>query len=240
MNKVNEKSVSYESYTEMAEYYFKEVDTKPFNALYERPAVLSLLPDVEGMTVLDAGCAAGWYTKWFLDQGANVIALDFNEKMVELTKERIDSKCEVHQHDLNNPLGFIEDNSLDLIVSSLTLHYLEDWEPVFNEFNKKLKKDGLLVFSTHHPFMDFAHFDVDNYFEVKLLHDQWNTSKGVVDVYFYRRALQDILGPVLHNGFQLIEVTEPHPVKEFEEKNPKTYHRLCTNPQFLFVKAKKI
>ncbi|WP_253199453.1 hypothetical protein [Clostridium tagluense] len=42
---INKDSVSLESYEEMAEYYFKYVDIKPFNAYYERPATLSLLPD---------------------------------------------------------------------------------------------------------------------------------------------------------------------------------------------------
>lgn len=42
----------------MAEYYFKYVDTKPFNAYYERPATISLLPSVKGKNVLDAACAA--------------------------------------------------------------------------------------------------------------------------------------------------------------------------------------
>lgn len=62
---INKDSVSLNSYEEMAEYYFKDVDTKPFNAYYERPATTSLLPDVNGKKVLDAGCAAGWYTKFY-------------------------------------------------------------------------------------------------------------------------------------------------------------------------------
>lgn len=60
---INKDSVSLNSYEEMAEYYFKYVDIKPLNAYYERPATISLLPQVRGKKVLDAGCAAGWYTK---------------------------------------------------------------------------------------------------------------------------------------------------------------------------------
>jgi len=54
---INKDSVSLNSYEEMAEYYFKYVDIKPFNAYYERPATISLLPQVRGKKVLDAGCA---------------------------------------------------------------------------------------------------------------------------------------------------------------------------------------
>ena len=80
---LNEKSISFDSYEKMAEYYFEYVDTKPFNAYYERPATLSLLPSVTGKKVLDAGCAAGWYSEWLIEKGANVIALDFSPSMIE-------------------------------------------------------------------------------------------------------------------------------------------------------------
>lgn len=51
----------------MAEYYFKVIDTKSFNAYYERPGTLYLLPKVKDKNVLDVGCAAGWYTNWLLE-----------------------------------------------------------------------------------------------------------------------------------------------------------------------------
>lgn len=84
---INKDSVSFNSYQNMAEHYFEYVDTKPFNAYYERPATISLLPDVKDKKVLDAGCAAGWYTKWLLDKGAAVIAVDFSPNMIEMTKK---------------------------------------------------------------------------------------------------------------------------------------------------------
>jgi len=49
---ISRDSVSFNSYEEMAEYYFEYVDTKPFNAYYERPATISLLPDVNGKKVM--------------------------------------------------------------------------------------------------------------------------------------------------------------------------------------------
>lgn len=238
--KINKDSVSYDSYTLLAEYYFKEVDDKPYNAYYERPATLALLPDVRHKKVLDAGCAAGWYTKWLLDNNADVIAIDFNKEMVEYTRIRTQSQCLVMQKDLNDSLDFIEDKSLDIVLSSLTLHYLKDWYSVFSELNKKMKDKGIIVFSTHHPFMDYNYFDVDNYFETILLQDTWNTGAGKVNVEFYRRPLQDIIKPILQNGFEIIELVEPLPTKEFEKKAPKSYQKLLKNPQFLFVKARKI
>lgn len=235
----NKESVSYDSYEEMAEYYFKYVDTKPFNAYYERPATLSLLPDVKGKRVLDAGCAAGWYTQWLLDKGANVTAVDFSPNMIEMTKKRVGSKAEVIRADLNEPLDFIQDESMDIVLSSLALHYLMDWNPVMREFNRILKKEGEFVFSVHHPFMDFTVFKRENYFMTELLDDEWDTHIGKVKVQFYRRPLSKIIAAVIEAGFVMERLLEPMPIEQFKIEQPEVYDRLTKNPQFLFLKARK-
>jgi len=212
---INRDSVSLNSYEEMAEYYFKYVDTKPFNAYYERPATISLLPDVKGKKVLDAGCAAGWYTKWLLEKGASVIAVDFSPNMIEMTKKRVGNKAEILRADLNEPLNFIEDESIDVVLSSLVLHYIKNWDVVMSEFNRILKKGGQLIFSVHHPFMDFTVFNKENYFLTELLDDEWNTNNGKVKIQFYRRPLSKIITFVIGSGFVLEKLLEPMPIEQF-------------------------
>lgn len=237
---VNKDSVSFNSYEEMAEHYFTYVDTKPFNAYYERPATLSLLTDVKGKKVLDAGCAAGWYTKWLLEKGASVIALDFSPNMVEMTKKRVENKAEVIRADLNNPLDFIEDKSIDIVLSSLTFHYIKNWDPVMGEFNRILKDGGQLIFSVHHPFMDFTVFNKENYFLTELLEEEWSTINGKVKVQFYRRPLSDIIASVTSSGFVVEKLLEPMPTEQFRIERPDTYDILTKRPQFLFIRAKKL
>lgn len=53
------QSIGREAYDEFAERYAEAVTTKPHNALYERLATISLLGDVNGLHVLDAGCGPG-------------------------------------------------------------------------------------------------------------------------------------------------------------------------------------
>ncbi len=139
---ISDKAISLDSYENMAEHYFEYVDSKPFNAYYERPATTSLIPNVQGKKVLDAGCAAGWYTQWLLDKGAEVIALDFSQRMIEMTTRRVGSRARIIKADLNEPLSFIKSESIDVIVSSLSLHYIEDWKVVLSEFNRILYKGG--------------------------------------------------------------------------------------------------
>jgi SAM-dependent methyltransferase len=237
--KIHPDSVSLNSYEEMAEYYFHDVDQKPFNAYYERPATLSLLPDVAGKKVLDAGCAAGWYTQWLLENGAEVTALDFSPNMIEMTQKRVGNRAEIIRADLNEPLNFIANESKHIVLSSLTLHYLKDWTLVLDEFYRVLVKDGLLIFSVHHPFMDFIVFKKENYFLTELLDDEWGTPNGKVKVQFYRRPLSKIISAVLEAGFLIEKLLEPMPTEEFKAAEPDAYKRLTQRPQFLFLKARK-
>jgi len=231
--------ISLDAYNNMAEYYFKFVDTKPYNAYYERPAILSLLPKVEDKNVLDAGCAAGWYTNWLIENGAKVTSIDFSPKMIEMTKRRVGDKAKIFQADLNEPLDFIDDEEFDIVVSSLTLHYLKQWDTVMKEFYRILKKSGMLIFSVHHPFMDFTVFNRENYFLTELLTDEWQTQNGKEEVQFYRRPLNKIISPVVKAGFAIEDLLEPMPTEKFKLEQPKAYNKLTKRPQFLFIKARK-
>lgn len=237
--KIHPDSVSLDSYQQMADYYFSYVDSKPFNAYYERPGTLALLPEVKGKRVLDAGCAAGWYTAWLLDHGAQVTAVDLSPNMVERTHRRVGELARILQADLNLPLDDLADASFDVVLSSLTLHYLKDWTEVLSEFRRILVPGGTLVFSVHHPFMDFTVFKRENYFLTELLEDEWNTTSGPVKVHFYRRPLSRIVTAVLEAGFLLEKLSEPMPTEEFRAAQPEVYQRLTKRPQFLFLRARK-
>jgi len=232
-------SVSLDSYEEMAEYYFRCVDTKPFNAYYERPATTSLIPDVRGKRVLDAGCAAGWYTKWLADRGSRVLALDHSPRMVEMARRRVGDRAEVMQADLNEPLSMIDNGSMDLVLSSLVLHYLKDWDAAMAEFSRILRPGGHLVFSVHHPFADFLIYERDDYFLTELVEDEWNTDRGKVKVRFFRRSLSDMIAPLLGHGFVIERLLEPMPTEQFRAEAPKAYEQLTKQPRFLFIRARK-
>ncbi|MBZ0289063.1 MAG: methyltransferase domain-containing protein, partial [Anaerolineae bacterium] len=70
------KSLGEQNYAPFAHRYAQYAETKPHNAYYDRPATLSLLPDVAGKRVLDAGCGPGIYAEWLVDHGAQVVAFD--------------------------------------------------------------------------------------------------------------------------------------------------------------------
>jgi SAM-dependent methyltransferase len=225
------------SYDSIADAYAAGIDAAPYNALYERPAMLSLLPDVAGARVLDAGCGAGWYTEQLLARDARVTALDESAQMVRHARARVGDAAELRVHDLSRPLAFADDASYDGILSPLTLHYLRDWSTPLAEFRRILKPGGWLLFSTHHPAADAALFQPERYLDVERVDDEW---KWVGTVRFYRRPLCEIINPLAQAGFTIERLVEPIPTDEFRQAKPEAYARILRQPSFLIILARPL
>jgi SAM-dependent methyltransferase len=237
------------SYDEIAEAYASGVDNAPYNAFYERPATLALVPDVAGAHIVDAGCGSGFYSEELIKRGARVSAIDGSAKMTKHAEQRFTDlgvleaqlqppgpgRVSVRTADLTQPFDFLDDASVDGILSALVLHYLRDWGPTLAEFRRILKPAGWLLFSTHHPATEAALFDVDNYFAVEEVEDYWD---WVGTVRFYRRSLRAIIEPVTQAGFVIDRLEEPRPTEWFREEKPEAYARLLKHPQFLMVRAR--
>ena len=228
-----------QTYNQLADDYEFNVDQRSiYNTEYERPEMVKQMPsNLNDLNVLDAGCAAGWYTSHLLTAGATVTAIDISPKMVEATKRRVKDKANVLCLSLEEELPF-EDNSFDLIISSLVLHYINDWELTFKEFQRILKPGGQFIFSVHHPSMDVKKTKEGDYFSHEFIKDKWNRDGKIIEVPFYRRPMQAIVNETLRY-FKLERLIEPQPTKAFEIINPKDYHKLMTNPHFLIINASK-
>jgi len=232
--------IAQHAYDKLADAYAALVDTKPHNAYYERPATLSLLPDVNGKHVLDAGCGPGSYTEWLVEHGAQVVAIDVNRKMVRLARKRLGSKAQVRQADLESPLDFASDASFDLIVAPLVMDYLKDWSAVFTEFHRVLKPGGILVFSMEHPFGKYYdHQATSNYYDTDMVQYTWHGFGMPVNVPSYRRPLSAVLNPLIKTGFSLDCLLEPLPTQQFKTAEPTEYEKLVRSPGFMCIRAVK-
>ncbi|RIW37415.1 class I SAM-dependent methyltransferase [Bacillus salacetis] len=227
------------TFNKLASIYENSIDTDGlYNIEYERPAMMNMISeDLQERKVLDAGCAAGWYTKQLIDRGAEVTATDISPEMVDSAKRRTGDKAEILCIDLDSDLPF-EENSFDLIVSSLTLHYIKDWTGVFSEFRRILKPGGEFLFSVHHPLTDLRLLKEPHYFSTELIIDKWKKQGRIHEVPFYRRPLHDIFNMTI-NYFSIEEVLEPEPTAMLKRISPESYDKLMTAPQFLIVKARR-
>jgi SAM-dependent methyltransferase len=237
----NEQPIAQEAYDALAEAYAALVDTKPHNAYYERPATLSLLPELQGKRVLDAGCGPGAYAEWLAERGAEVVAIDVNEKMVRHARQRLGDRARVVHANLEQPLDFLEDAWFDLVVSPLVMDYLREWEKVFGEFYRVLKPGGHLVFSMEHPYIKYAdHQESSNYFVIERVEYTWRGFGGAVRVPSYRRPMQAVINPLIRAGFTLEQILEPLPTEEFRQREPEEYAELSRTPGFMCVRAVKV
>lgn len=249
------KSFGEISYEQFADRYAAAIPTKPHNAYLADPAIKALLPDLNGLRVLDAGCGPGFKSRDMLDAGARALtAVDVTPRFVEMTQELLSAsrdradRATVLRHDLTQPLTFASDESFDLVHSNLVLDYIEDWHALMREFYRVLVPGGWLVFCAGNPVGDWLLMNHENlkmseeanYFATQSFAFAWSgfgEPKPVV--WGYRRSIESTFNPILEAGFRLERVVETKPTAEFHQADPvrgKIYDR---QPSFMCVRARK-
>jgi ubiquinone/menaquinone biosynthesis C-methylase UbiE len=228
-------------YTEHASEYAHAIKDNTYNAHYERPSFLSLLPVLKGKSILDLGCGPGEYFESFLNEKcSNITAVDLSQSMIDIVKERYGSNVNVYKQNLNMGIPKEKDSTYDLAVSALTIHYIKNIFLLFKEVHRVLKKNGFFVFSTHHPSLDFSYSKSGDYFNTEELTQTWQITGKPVEVSFYRRPLSSTFKALTEADFHITTISEGHPTSKLKSISAEDYKRLTTMPFFLFVKCRKI
>ncbi len=235
MNEDDLSAAARDEYDRIASVYESITGDNLANEHFERPVLRSLLPDVAGKRVLDAGCAAGHHSEWLADHGAVVTAVDISARMVERTQERLAGRGEARVRDLREPLDFLDDGSIDVVVCSLTIHYLDELGPTLREFRRVLTPDGSLVLSTHHPFIDWQWFALASYYETGIVEDHWESFGATLR--FRRRTMEEIMRALEEAGFLIRRYREPLPDPEMVALHPSNDPAWSDGPTFLFLEA---
>lgn len=216
-------------YDDMATFYQSHAAGGAYNALYDRPAVLDLLGDVSGLSVLDAGCGPGLYAAELLDQGAQVTGCDQSGEMIRLARERLGERADLRVHDLDEPLTWLADDSVDLAVMALVLHHLSDPVATLREMRRVLRPGGALVLSTVHPVLDWRNHG-GSYFTDTRVTETWQDQWAVT----VRRApLTTWCAEFFEAGFVIADLREPLPVPAMAQQFPAEHARLSTAPAFI-------
>ena len=139
---MDKDAINKEGYDKIAEEYNK--DRHIFNNEKEFAYLVELLPDKA--KVLDAGCGAGFASKYLAENGFEVVGIDFSKEMLKLARKNVPD------------VGFIEmdmskltfnEKSFDGIVSLYAIFHIsrEKHEQLFRDFYRILKHGGILFFS---------------------------------------------------------------------------------------------
>ncbi len=234
-------------FTEYQKLRKREVNA---NNLFEIPTLITLLPDLNGKRVLDLGCGSGERCIDYLKRGAmNVTGVDISEKMLSVAKKtNSDPRIEY----LNMPMEDIDsiDDIFDVAISSLALHYVDDFCGVVKNVSRLLSSGGIFLFSQEHPLVTCysgvgdrwtrdekgkkLHVNVSNY----CVEGRRDSTWFVEGVQRYHRMFSTIVNTLAGNGFSILKMEEPYPTEEIVMKYPE-YYDLYHKPDFLFVKAVK-
>ena len=132
---------SREGYDLAAEGYDKK--EKYLNS-FEKGKVLTLLPEVKGKKILDVGAGTGRVSLPLALAGAQVVALDVSEKILEILKRK-NKKIQTVIGEAES-LPF-EDASFDIVASAFLIVHLKELKIFFDEVYRVLKPGGLFLVS---------------------------------------------------------------------------------------------
>ncbi|GHA26639.1 hypothetical protein GCM10007989_23050 [Devosia pacifica] len=184
----------------------------------EWPDVRVMLPNLEGLRILDLGCGFGAFGRYAIEQGASrVHGVDLSTKMLEEAQHRGEEMPITYERaDLETyePAS----GGYDLVFTALAVHYLADFDRFCAMVSRALGPyGGDLVLTTEHPIWasradpEFR-IDADGS-RIFALKDygvegprttDWITN-GIVK---YHRKLSTLIGTLHDHGFVLKAINE--------------------------------
>jgi trans-aconitate methyltransferase len=217
----------------LAGYQTLRRERRGLNDELEIPAMAALLPPVDGARVVDLGCGEGALAVRLAEQGAaEVVAVDASASM--LANAAAHPRVRYVRADLAD-FDLVE-ASAELVVSSLALHYVEDFDALTERVGRWLAEGGWFVFSMEHPVRTapFEEGALDNYADEGPRQRTW----FVENVVKYHRTLGSLLKALQRHGFTLEAVDEPLPTEAQVHAHPHlAVHR--RRPPLLLVAARR-
>lgn len=214
----------------------------------EWPTLKRMLPDFKNKRILDLGCGFGWHCQYAIENGAkSVVGVDISNKMMAVARVKTSKEIKYICGSIDG-VKFPKD-SFDVVISSLTFHYLESFDDIVKNVSIWLKKGGDFIFSVEHPiFTAFGtedwyrdpngkilHFPVDNYFSEGERESNFLGEK----VQKYHKTLTTYLNTLIQDGFIITGVVEPQPTKDMLKTIEGMKDEL-RRPMMLIISSRKV
>lgn len=188
------------------------------NFVMEEPALLAELGEEAGLDVLDLGCGDAALGAMLLQQGsASYLGIDGSREMITRAEGTLtDTLGRVALQNMEELS--LRDGSVDLVVSRMALHYLEDLDPVLRSCRAALRPGGRICFSVLHPVITSSDvqsspdrprgsWTVDDYFVRGTRERLWMGDT----VTWFHRTIEQYVGAVIGAGFTLAALRECEP-----------------------------
>jgi ubiquinone/menaquinone biosynthesis C-methylase UbiE len=233
-----EKNISKtkEGYDKVAlTWHEKRLSGKRFeNEYLEMPTTLKLLGKIRSKKVLDLGCGTGIYSKELTKKGAKVKGIDISKEEIKIAKDYNPKAEFVVGNGVKLPY---KNGEFDIVMASLVMECMKDWNPLLKEVRRVLKKGGVFVFSGGNPvtnslrMMDGKDVKIRrSYFdENKRIKSVWEN--GVV-MYWYHKSFGAVVRLLRKNGFELLDFEDAKPLISAKRKFSKEYKNSSLIPYF--------
>ena len=109
--------------------------------------IYNIIHRKEKAKVLDIGFGTGVLTKKLYDDGYEIYGIDFSERMLEISKEKM-PLAKLVQYDFSRGLPKeLENIQFDYIISTYAMHHLEDEDKIklINKLEEYLSRDGRII-----------------------------------------------------------------------------------------------
>lgn len=246
--KLEEKSAKKEYDIMAKEYHSMRTKKNPqgwfFNEMLEMPAVLGLLGNVKGKKIIDLGCGTGIYAKILTKKGARVKGFDISPEMIKIAK-RDNPQLDLR---VGSAYKIPFNEKFDIVLASLVVHYLDDWDKMFKEINRVLKQGGIFIFSTGNPVYEVRerlkvkgkkYRVFGDYFKERKIWASWKVNDQKLQVFAYHKTYETIIKTIIRNGFEIIDYEDAFPLKKAKKFFPEDYKDYSKYPFFSAWKMRK-
>ncbi len=203
------------------------------------PALFTLLGEVRGLRILDAGCGQGYLARLLAERGARVTGMETAEHgyAFALEEERLAPLgVEYLQVDLTRPFGF--EGAFDAVVANMVFMDIPDYEAAMRHCVAALRPGGRFVFSLLHPCFEEPssawpgqhYVAVREYLEPHPFEQDYASG--------FHRPLSHYLNSVIGVGCQIEHLVEPRLTPELAAGNP-VYERNVHVPSYIVISARK-
>lgn len=208
----------------------------------------AMLGDLKDKRVLDLGCGFGWHCRYAREQEARtVLGVDLSAKMLERARMDTEDPAIEYRQLAIEDIDFDMD-AFDVVISSVALHYVQDFADVCQRVARSLVPGGHFVFSVEHPTytadaaQDWCygpegtrrHWIFDHYQEEGARHTRFLDE----DVVKYHRTLATYVNGVLGTGFRIREIQESRATGAMLDEDPRASEE-SRRPMFLLVAAER-
>lgn len=254
-----------QNYDKYANEYHEHISSAVdgiYHVLYEKPALASLLPNLNRLNVMSFGCGSGADLYLAKEQKpAQIIGVDPSAGLLEIAQNDHPDVRFINADAENIDLP---ENSLDVIYSSLVMHYIEDWVSTIRKLNSLLKPGGILIFSCAHPIESstaYGQTDDDNKYALlgRKTHEPTDNQQifgnymgagedgivqkqgklGSIEIDAYHRSFSRMFNDIQAGGMQIKKIIEPVPLPKMKDIDKNTYDRLNHLPVFILFQLIK-